>query len=250
MVYTGKWDSISIRNLNFSYKNNIRVLKNLDLKICRGQKIAFVGESGSGKSTLLNLLNGLYTVTDQYIIINSRIRMPFNCLVNETALIPQVPEIFENTLKFNISLNSDYSKEKMNEVLELTQLKPVIGRLKNGLDTDIREKGINLSGGEIQRLALARGLFSIDRTSLLLLDEPTSSVDIHNEKLIYQKIFVRYEKNTIISAVHHLHLLMFFDQIIVFKNGRIIESGSFEKLISYGREFCQLWNKYNNNNLS
>ena len=110
--------------------------------------------------------------------------------------------------------------------------------------TNIAEKGINLSGGEKQRLALARGLLAAKQSDILLLDEPTSSVDSKNERFIYKEIFKNYKTKTIISSVHRLHLLKYFDYIYFFHKGRIITEGSLKEVIKNGM-FKKVWKAYN-----
>jgi ABC-type multidrug transport system fused ATPase/permease subunit len=105
------------------------------------------------------------------------------------------------------------------------------------LDSSIVEKGVNLSGGEKQRLALARGLLASEDKDILLLDEPTSSVDMNNELIIYQNIFEAFKGKTIISSIHRLHMLSLFDTVHFFKNGKIIASGSFDELNQIQRSF-------------
>ena len=124
-------------------------------------------------------------------------------------------------------------------------MEEVIENLPNGLDTDIREKGVNLSGGEKQRLALARGILAAKHSSILLLDEPTSSVDAYNEELIYKRLFERFNDRCIISSLHRLHLLEMFDYIYVISNGQIVQQGTLDFLIKDNQGlFWQLWKKY------
>jgi len=120
----------------------------------------------------------------------------------------------------------------------------VLTKLPNGLNTDIREKGVNLSGGEKQRLALTRGLFFSKGKDILLLDEVTSSVDAINERLIMEKILQHYKECCVICTVHRLHILDMFDNIIVMDNGHIVQKGHFSKLIKEEGPFKTLWEKY------
>ena len=120
----------------------------------------------------------------------------------------------------------------------------VIAQLPRGLQSSIVEKGVSLSGGQRQRLALARGLMASEDKEIILLDEPTSSVDVKNELLIYQNIFKLFKEKTIISSVHRLHLLTIFDTIYYFKNGKIIHSGTFDQLLRESEPFRILWKKY------
>ena len=120
----------------------------------------------------------------------------------------------------------------------------VVSRLPKKFDSSIVEKGVNLSGGEKQRLALARGLLASEDKSIVLLDEPTSSVDSRNELAIYKNIFQTFEDKVIVSSIHRLHLLSLLDTIYFFDKGKIIASGSLEYLLQTSMEFQELWKKY------
>ena len=120
----------------------------------------------------------------------------------------------------------------------------VAERLPKKLDSFIFEKGVNLSGGEKQRLALARGLMACVDKAIVLLDEPTSSVDTKNELEIYHNIFREFKEKTILASVHRLHLLSLFDTIYYFKGGKIIASGTLDELLATSAEFQDLWEKY------
>ena len=120
----------------------------------------------------------------------------------------------------------------------------VAERLEKKYDTDIRENGVNLSGGEKQRLALARGFFAIRDSSIVLMDEPTSSLDPSTELEVYTNIMKEMNDRCIVSVLHRLHLLNFFDYIYVFKNGKIVEEGEFDTLVNNNGEFQRMWNEY------
>ena len=125
----------------------------------------------------------------------------------------------------------------------MAQLENVVGRLPKGIDTGVLEKGVSLSGGEKQRLALARGLLAAKDSDILLLDEPTSSVDSINEIRIHDNIFREFKDKTIISSIHRLHLLDKFDYIYLLSKGKIVGEGTFEELKSNPR-FRKMWKKY------
>jgi ATP-binding cassette subfamily B protein len=224
---------LTISNLNFSYKSSehtSQTLQNISLQIISGQKIAFVWASGSGKSTMLALLRGLYSVDNVSLRLDEIHYDSLHSITEHTSLIPQDPEIFENTMRYNITCGLEVSDESILQYCRMARFDEVLDQLPNGLNTDIKEKGVNLSGGQKQRLALARGLLLSSDSDILLLDEPTSSVDATNEKIIFTNILQFFDKRTIIAVMHRLHLLNMFDYIYVFDQGRIIEEWSFQQL--------------------
>jgi ATP-binding cassette, subfamily B, bacterial len=125
----------------------------------------------------------------------------------------------------------------------MSNLSDLVTRLEKGLKTSVLEKGVSLSGGEKQRLALARGLLAAQESQFLLLDEPTSSVDVENEVGIYQNIFNAFKNKVIISAIHSLHLLKNFDYVYMFKDSRIIAEGTFHEMLE-DENFKILWQNY------
>ena len=132
----------------------------------------------------------------------------------------------------------------MQKVIKIAQLKEVVERLPNNLQTNVLEKGVSLSGGEKQRLALARGILAAKNSEIILMDEPTSSVDTINEIKIYDNIFKEFKDKTIISALHKLHLLKNFDYIYVFEKGKVIAEGTLQELKN-NPIFRRSWEKYN-----
>jgi ABC-type multidrug transport system fused ATPase/permease subunit len=162
--------------------------------------------------------------------------------INETVtLFPQEPEIFENTIAYNITLGLPFTEDEIMNVSESAHFTDVILQLPKGLESDIREKGVNLSGGQKQRLALARGILAARESELVLLDEPTSSVDPKTEAMIYQKMFSAFKDKAIISSMHRLHLLSQFDYVYVLKQGRVVAEGTFTYLREHSPIFQELW---------
>jgi len=238
------WNCIQIAQLNFSYNDGRQELQEVALHLTSTAKIALVGESGSGKSTILNILRGLYDAPEAHVKIDGQHYQGLSALSAVTTLVPQDPEIFENTLLYNISVGIPVNQQELDMAMELARFTPVLQRMPDGLSTDIREKGVNLSGGEKQRLALARGILAAKNSSILLLDEPTSSVDTHNELLIYEHIFRTFQDKCILSSIHRLHLLDLFDYVYVMDQGQIVQQGTFEELRSQSGPFAMLWKKY------
>jgi len=223
-----------IHNLTFSYLNQWvrkQVLKDISLDLIPWQRIALVGTSGSGKSTLMMLLRGLYPVDNVTLSIDNESFDTLEPLSHYASLIPQDPEIFEQTIRYNITMWLEADDATILEVCDKACFSEVLPHLPHGLDTDIKEKWVNLSGGQKQRLALARGLLMATESRLLLLDESTSSVDVHNEKLIYEQIFSSYPEKCIVASIHKLHLLPMFDRVYVVDQGTIQEQWSFNELL-------------------
>lgn len=241
------WREIQIKGLYFKYEDkehHVHQLSGINLNLVRGKKIAFVGESGGGKSTLMRLLRGLHDTDKVKVKIDGKEFKNLSALSSMTSLIPQDPEIFENTIKYNITLGISATNAEIMRDVKLACFDVVLKKLPNGLETNIREKGVNLSGGEKQRLALARGIFASKLSSIVLLDEPTSSVDSTNERKIYENIMRVFKKKCIISSIHRLHLLPMFDYIYVLKQGKIVEEGTFEELVAAGGGFAEQWKQY------
>jgi len=240
------WHKISLKGISFTYsqKGHVMHLDNVNIDFSRGQKIALVGESGSGKSTILTLIRGLYPIENGEVYCNGKLLHGGIVSVRDSVtLIPQEPEIFNKTFRYNITMNLPASERDLKKVIEMARLNTVIERLPKGLDTSVLEKGVSLSGGEKQRLALARGLLAAMDSDILLLDEPTSSVDSINEIKIHEQIFAKFKDKTIISSIHRLHLLDKFDYIYLLSNGKVVGEGTFEQLKNNPR-FHKMWAKY------
>jgi ABC-type multidrug transport system fused ATPase/permease subunit len=183
--------------------------------------------------------------TDNARLKRDGVELPgaLKCLHGCTTLMPQDPEIFADTIRFNITFGVEADEKDVQEAVRLARFDNVLARLPAGLETNIAEKGINLSGGEKQRLALARGIFFAQDSDIVLLDEPTSSVDQQNEHIIYENLLKTFKQKCIISAVHKLHLLDMFDYIYVFDDGRIVEHGNLQTLLNKNGRLAELWNR-------
>lgn len=240
------WQNIEIRNLNFkrTLENSDRYIgvKDLQMRIQKGQRVALIGESGSGKSTLLSLLRGLYTpISGSTTLVNDIQPVAFESIASNVTLIPQEPEIFENSVKYNITLGLPFSEEEIMKACDSAKFTDVINNLPKGLDTHMAEKGVNLSGGQKQRLALARGILAARTSDIILMDEPTSSVDPRTEKQVYQNLFEAFEGKAVISSLHRLHLLSQFDYVYILRNGSVVDEGPFEQLKRYSLVFKEMW---------
>ncbi|RYU95387.1 ABC transporter ATP-binding protein [Emticicia agri] len=242
------WKKISISGLNFSHNATYEEgkaahsLHNLSILIEKGKKIAFIGESGSGKSTVLALLRGLYEAEPHVKVTVDGEQYDSLAIISETiTLFPQEPEIFENTIAYNITLGLPFEEDDILKVSETAHFKEVIQHLPKGLESNIQEKGVNLSGGQKQRLALARGVLAARLSEIVLLDEPTSSVDPKTEVQIYNKLFKEFKDKAVLSSLHRLHLLTKFDYVYILQNGRIIDEGTFKHLKENSAVFQELW---------
>lgn len=240
-----EWEEIAVNPITFSYNSEKLHLNNVAVKLQRRNKIALVGESGSGKSTLLQALRGLSDIPDASIVIDrGKKEVPLSALASTTTLIQQEPEIFENTVLHNITMGIPASDAEVQASMRVAAFDIVAAGLANGLETDIREKGVNLSGGEKQRLSLARGVFSIRDSSIILLDEPTSNVDPSTEATIFDRFFSTFADHCIVASIHRLHLVRRFDYVYVMKQGSVVEEGTFDGLVTGNGEFARLWAKY------
>jgi ABC-type multidrug transport system fused ATPase/permease subunit len=242
------WKKLEVKDLSFSYHSEAGAdlhLDHINLEIKKGQKIALVGESGSGKTTTLKILRELYTPNSENVFLDGKELLDgLRSISSHISLIPQDPEIFNSTILENITFSIPYSMEVVEKYIQLAEFSDVIARLPNGLQSLIVEKGVNLSGGEKQRLALVRGLLASKNKEIVLLDEPTSSVDSGNELKIFHNIFEEFKNKAVIASVHRLHLLPLFDSIYLFNNGQIFASGTFSELLSNSEEFASMWQKY------
>jgi ATP-binding cassette subfamily B protein len=240
-VLSKDWKQLEINNLSFSYGGE-QSLKNVSLSLKRGMKYAFVGKSGSGKTTMLHLMRDLYHPSTLDLSVDGQnIPCGFEGISRAIALIPQSPEIFAGTILVNLTLGATYSDKFVRHYTDLACFSEVVDALPNGLESVINEKGVNLSGGQKQRLALARGLIASHGKDIVLLDEPTSSLDWENQAKFFENIFLDLSGKTIVSSLHSLHLLPLFDIIYVLDEGKIVGSGTLSELLNGCPEFVELW---------
>jgi ABC-type multidrug transport system fused ATPase/permease subunit len=242
-----KWNVVQIDKLNFSHRSLYeekyipQSLHNIHLKIEKGKRIALIGHSGSGKSTLLSVLRGLYPAQPGISIRIDDIDYPIETLDEKVTQFPQEPEIFENTIAYNVTMGLPATEDDIRQACEIASFSEVVEQMPKGLQTDIKEKGVNLSGGQKQRLALARGILAAKDSEIILLDEPTSSVDPKTEAIIYEKLFRVFRDKAFVSSMHRLHLLDQFDYVYLLESGRIIDEGTFSDLMLRSEAFKKLW---------
>lgn len=231
--------NIRFQNVSFSYvKNGKLVLKNINLSIKRGEKIAIVGASGSGKSTLSKLLVGLYKPSQGGVYFDEvEIEdLNLNSLRKQIGIVPQDMTLFNKTIRENICDDISVSQNEIELVCRATNIHNDIVGMPLGYNTLVSEMGMNLSGGQRQRIVLARAL--IKKPKILLLDEATSYLDNINERNIMN--FFKKQKITTIVIAHRLSTIIDSDKIFVFENGEIIESGKHAALMGSEKGFYKM----------
>ena len=232
---------IAIINLSFQYEER-KIIDGLSLSIQKGEKIAFVGESGSGKSTLIRILLGLLKYNQGEVRLGDMElkEICLNNLYDRVSYLSQDAPVFDGTIKENLVFEKQVSEEQMLGVLREVQLSHLVENLAEGLNTEIGEKGTCLSGGEKQRLALARLWF--EDSELVILDEATSAMDNLTEENVMKSVMQRMKDKTVIVIAHRLNSIAGFDRIILFKEGRIVGQGTFEELLHTDSYFMDLYN--------
>ncbi|PSB22634.1 long-chain fatty acid--CoA ligase [filamentous cyanobacterium Phorm 46] len=232
---------IQFDNVWFAYKENEYVLENLNFTIKSGEKVALVGPTGAGKSSIIRLLCRLYEPTRGRILINHvDIRdLPQAELRKHVGVIIQDGFLFAGDVKSNISLGENYSIEEIQAAAEKTNVARLIEQLPQGYDTQLRERGTNLSGGQKQLLAFARA--AIRNPSILVLDEATASLDVGTEALIQEALERLMVDRTAIIIAHRLSTIRNVDRILVLKRGQLVESGSHEELLQVEGLYASLY---------
>lgn len=232
---------IRFENVWFAYKEDDYVIKDLNFTIQPGEKVALVGPTGAGKSSIIRLLCRLYEPTKGRILIDGiDIRdLPQAELRRYMGVILQDGFLFAGDVKSNITLGETYSNEAIQTSAQVTNVASFIEQLPQGYDTQLRERGTNLSGGQKQLLAFARA--AIRDPSILVLDEATASLDVGTEALIQEALDRLLEKRTAIIIAHRLSTIRNVDRILVLKRGQLIESGSHEELLQENGLYASLY---------
>lgn len=226
-----KINSIEFKNISFQYPTSQSIsLRNINLKINKGEKIAIFGESGSGKSTFIDILLGFVRPKSGKIEVNGDNENMSNFSRDDFAYVPQKIYFLEASLRDNIlfgSKKSNFSEGNFTSFLQESNLDELIRNLPLGLDTIISDETQLVSGGQKQLIGLIRAMFK--GGDILILDEATSAMDLSLERKVYDKIF-NSKFNTIISVTHKISILDQFDRIFLFQKGEVIDSGSFDEL--------------------
>jgi ATP-binding cassette subfamily B protein len=232
---------IRFEHVWFAYKQDEYVLKDLHFTIHPAEKVALVGPTGAGKSSIIRLLCRLYEPTQGRILVNGiDIRdLPQAELRRYIGVILQEGFLFSGDVKSNITLGETYPFEEIQAAAQATNVARFIEQLPQGYDTQLRERGTNLSGGQKQLLAFARA--AIRDPSILVLDEATASLDVGTEALIQEALDRLLEKRTAIIIAHRLSTIRNVDRILVLKRGELIESGSHEELLQQNGLYASLY---------
>ncbi|MBU2576277.1 MAG: ABC transporter ATP-binding protein/permease [Nanoarchaeota archaeon] len=233
---------IEFKNVEFGYSKR-NIFDKFNLKILADKKYALVGHSGCGKSTLVNLLYRLYDVEHGAILIDGSDIRDFKqeSVRSEMAIVPQEAVLFDDTIWNNIKFSSpSASKAEVRKAIKFAQLENIISEMPNKENTIVGERGVKLSGGEKQRVSIARAILADKK--ILVLDEATSSLDSETEHEIQKDLAKLMERRTSIIIAHRLSTIMHADKIIVMKKGKIVQMGTHRQLINQQGEYKKLWN--------
>ena len=233
---------ISFKKVNFAYKKDNQVLKNINLEIKRGEVTAFVGASGAGKSTMLALILKFITPNNGDIFIDDKNLKILNTkdIRKNIALVQQQPFLFSGTIIDVIRMGRDFTKEEVIESARKANAHNFIQKLPEKYETEITERGSNFSGGQIQRIAIARAI--LGNPSILLLDEATSALDAESESEVQKGLNRAMKDRTVIVIAHRLATTQEANKIVVFDKGEIIEVGKHIDLINKPgiyKELCE-----------
>jgi len=240
---SGFKENVQFNRLSFSYYKGRQVLSDVSFSVKKGEKLAIVGSTGSGKTTLVNLLLRFYDCPPGSIYIDGVDIRDFTTasLLELFAYVSQETLLFSDTLRNNILYGLKYAprEERINEVLNKARLFDFVLSLPNGLNTYIGDRGVRLSGGEKQRVAIARVM--LKGSDILILDEATSSLDSKTERLVQESIEEAIREKTVIVIAHRLSTIKNVDKIVVIEGGRLIEEGSLNELLEKKGKFYEYW---------
>ena len=239
-----------MKRVSFQYPNaNLPVIIDMDFKIYPGQHVAFVGINGAGKSTIINLISGLYTAQTGHIYLNgiNVKNLDYAILSSQISVAYQDSAIFPLTIAENIAMlpQKSINMQKVIEIAKILEIDDFIKALPNGYETylskDIDSKGIFLSGGQMQKISIARALYR--DTPIIILDEPTSMLD----PLAEQNLFIRLNEytigKTVIFITHRLTGTQFCEKILLIDHGRIMDHGSHQELMSHKGLYTEMYNR-------
>ncbi len=234
-------NTIILDNVSFSYDDNVTILSNISMEIRQGKMVAILGSSGSGKSTLIDLIMGLQEPTIGIITIDGIPLLTFDMTTYRQRIgyVPQEVILFNGTIRDNLLWACESASDTdIQTVCQLAHAHEFIMEFPNGYETMVGDRGVRLSGGQAQRIALARAI--IRKPALLILDEATSALDTQSERYIQEAIEQIAKDTTIIVIAHRLSTITKADYIYVFDHGRIIESGRYRELLAAKGKFHQM----------
>ncbi len=234
---------LKLNGLAFAYPDqpDQNVLKNIDLSIRKGEKIGIVGKSGSGKTTLVKILLGYYEIKGDAIVLDGQ-PVRSRELLDVISYVPQDATLFNRTITENIAyaVNKKVTKKQVIEASKGALADEFIAKIPETYNAVVGERGVKLSTGQRQRIAIARAM--LQDKPLLILDEATSALDSENEVLVQKSLENLWDDRTVISIAHRLSTLRKMDRILVFDNGRIVEQGTMKELLNLKGAFYDLWN--------
>jgi len=233
---------VEFNNVSFAYNPKRQILKNVSFNVEPNQKVAIVGSSGSGKSTIVKLLYRFYDVTSGEICIDQQniAEVTQGSLRQNLGMVPQDTVLFNDSIYNNIAYGRvEASEAEVRRAIQMAHLEDFINELPDGWHTQVGERGLKLSGGEKQRVAIARTI--LKHPNIVIFDEATSSLDSHSEKQILKAINQVAQEQTSIVIAHRLSTIVDADNIIVLDKGEVVEQGSHHQLIEQGGHYAKLW---------
>jgi ABC-type transport system involved in Fe-S cluster assembly fused permease/ATPase subunit len=234
--------TIKFDNVSFGYRPNRQILKNISFTVEHGQKVAVVGPSGAGKSTLVKLLFRFYDTTGGAVTVDGQdVRdVTQDSLRRAIGIVPQDTVLFNDSIFENVRYGRpDASDTDVNNAIRMAHLHGFINELPEGANTTVGERGLKLSGGEKQRVSIARTI--LKRPPIMVFDEATSSLDSKSEQAILASLRELAEKHTSLVIAHRLSTVIDADKIIVLDHGKIVEQGSHQDLLALNRHYAELW---------
>lgn len=233
---------IAFNDITFAYNQKRAIIKGISFKVNGGEKVAVVGTSGSGKSTLVKLLFRFYDVDTGSITIDSQNinQVTQHSLRQHIGIVPQDTVLFNDTLFANVNYgNPEASAEQVMQAIEMAHLTKFVNSLPEGIETMVGERGLKLSGGEKQRVAIARTI--LKNPQILVFDEATSSLDSHSEQAILTAINEVAKNHTTLVIAHRLSTIVDSDNIIVMNDGEIVEQGNHQQLLALQGKYSKMW---------
>ena len=238
----GRGPDVRFENVSFHYEAKREILKDVSFNIPAGTITAVVGQSGAGKSTLARLLFRFYDVQSGKILIDDQniVDVTQSSLRKAIGIVPQDTVLFNDTIGYNIAYgNPNASIEEVHEAARAAQIDRFIKHLPDGFDTQVGERGLKLSGGEKQRVAIARTL--LKKPAMLIFDEATSALDSKTERAFQEELLGLAKNRTTLIIAHRLSTIIHADQILVMEHGQIVERGTHTELLAAGGRYAEMW---------